>query len=224
MTFPTATDLFSELRRPRALDVCCCQGGASRGYADAGFEVVGVDLTPQPRYPFEFHSADAVEFIKEHGHEFDVIVGSPPCQRWSKAQRIRGNEHPDLIGPVREAMRATGKPYVIENVEDARPELIDPITLCGLDFRLHTYRHRLFESNIRLTAPEHQRHPVKTVKMGRPLRDGDFYHAVGNFTGVEYVRQDLKVPWMNRDGIRECIPPVYAEFIGAQIIRHLIGR
>lgn len=165
-----------------------------------------------------------MEFLKAHGGEFDAVHASPPCQRFSKAQRIQGNEHPDLIGPTREVLLELGLPYVIENVEDARPELVDPVTLCGQAFGLHTYRHRLFESNLTLEVPEHAAHVQKTVKMGRPLQPGDFYHAVGNFQQVEYVRQDMRVPWMNRDGIRECIPPAYCQFIGAQLMDHISGR
>lgn len=204
--------------RPRLLDTYCCQGGASYGYWLAGFDVVGVDMDAQPRYPFEFHQGDAVQYIREHGHEFDVIVGSPPCQRYSKAQRIQNREHPDLIGPTRLAMVEAGKPYVIENVEDAGPELIDPITLCGRSFGLQTYRHRLFESNKPLQAPEHPAHTIPITKMGRPWKPGTYYHAVGNFSGVPAIRADMHVPWMNRDGVRECIPPKYAEFIGLQLL------
>lgn len=208
----------------RLLDLFCCQGGASMGYHRAGFEVTGVDLHPQPRYPLEFIQADAIEFVREHGHKFDVIVGSPPCQRYSLAQRIQGREHPDLIGPFRNACLETGKPYVIENVEDARPELIDPVTLCGSMFGLHTNRHRLFESNVPIAAPAAHPHWPQTVKMGRALQEGDVYHAVGNFSNVDYVRRDMGVPWMTRDGIRECIPPAYAEYIGRQLMAYLTGE
>lgn len=191
------------------------------GYADAGFEVVGVDIAPQPRYPFEFHQADAIEFILEHGHEFDVIHASPPCQLYSKAQRIRGNSHPDLIGPTREALIAVGRPYVIENVEDARAELIDPITLCGPMFGLETYRHRLFESSVPLEQPDHDRHVTRTTKMGRAPLPGEFMHIVGNFTNVDRGREVMRMPWANRDGLREAIPPAYAEYVGRQLIRAL---
>ncbi|MGP3738006.1 SAM-dependent methyltransferase (plasmid) [Streptomyces sp. GDS52] len=207
----------------RVLDVYCCQGGASMGYHLAGFDVVGVDLHPQPRYPFAFHQGDAVAYIRAHGHEFDLIVGSPPCQRYSNAQRIQGREHPDLIGPTREAMEATGRPWVIENVEDAGPEMRDPITLCGASFGLRTYRHRLFESSFPLAVPHHPRHLHPTVKMGRPLREGDWYHAVGNFSNVPYVRRDMRVGWMSRDGIRECIPPAYTEFVGRQAVDRILA-
>lgn len=200
----------------RVLDTYCCQGGASMGYYLAGFDVVGVDFVPQPRYPFAFHQADAVDFIRTHGHEFDLIVGSPPCQSYSRAQKIQQREHPRLIAPTREAMQHTGRPWVIENVEEAGPEMEDPVTLCGASFGLHTYRHRLFEASFPLAIPPHPRHLHPTVKMGRPLSGGDWYHAVGNFSNVPYVRADMAVPWMSRDGIRECIPPAYTRFLGEQ--------
>jgi DNA (cytosine-5)-methyltransferase 1 len=205
------------------LDAYCCQGGASMGYHLAGFEVVGVDIDPQPRYPFTFIQADAVEHIRRYGSAFHLIAGSPPCQRYSLAQKIQGREHPDLIGPTREAMRSTGRPYVIENVEEARPELIDPVMLCGASFGLGTYRHRLFETGggLELTVPGHPVHDRPLTKMGRPRKPGEMAHYVGNFSGVEEARQDMQVPWMNRDGIRESIPPAYARWIGEQAARHL---
>jgi DNA (cytosine-5)-methyltransferase 1 len=206
----------------RLLDTYCCQGAASEGYKRAGFHVVGVDIDPQPRYPRTFIQADAVQFIREHGHEFDVIHASPPCQRYSKAQRIQDREHPDLISATREALIATGRPYIIENVEDARSELINPVMLCGQGFGLRTYRHRLFETSFPLEQVLHFEHRVKTVKMGRPLQDGDFYHAVGNFSNVDYIRRDLGVPWMSREGIRECIPVQYAQWIGDQLMDQLL--
>lgn len=207
----------------RLLDVFCCQGGASAGYEAAGFEVTGVDLAPQPRYakrfPGRFVQADALEFIREHGHEFDAIHASPPCQAYSLTQRIRGREHPDLIGPTRQALEATGRPWVIENVPDAAGELRSPVVLCGAAFGLRTYRHRLFEAGggLVLEQPGHAPHTEPTVKMGRPLKEGDFYHAVGNFSNVPYVRRDMGVEWMTRDGIRECIPPAYARWVGERL-------
>lgn len=209
------------MSRPRLLDLYCCQGGASRGYADAGFEVVGVDIDPQRRYPYEFHQADAIAYVLEHGHEFDVIHASPPCQRYSLTQRIRDNEHPDLIGPTRDAILTTGKPYVIENVVEAAPELLDPVMLCGSMFGLRTYRHRLFESNVLIWPPEHPAHTVKSTKMGRPVRDGENMHVVGNFVGVDLGREVMQMPWANRDGLREAIPPAYSRYIGGQLMAAL---
>ena len=205
----------------KLLDTYCCQGGASAGYIAAGFDVVGVDFEHQPRYPYPFKQADAVQYIRDHGHEFDAIHASPPCQRYSKAQRIQNREHPDLISATREACLEVGVPFVIENVEDARGELVNPAMLCGEFFGLRTYRHRLFETSFHVEIPLHFEHVERTVKMGRAVNPGDWYHAVGNFSGVDYIREDMGVPWMNRDGIRECIPPLYAEFIGRQLAQHL---
>lgn len=200
----------------RLLDAFCCQGGASAGYTTAGFEVVGVDMAPQSRYPYEFHLADAVSFIREHGARFDFIHASPPCQAYSTTQRINRNSHPDLIAPTRDALNSTGRPWVIENVSAAAPWLRNPVMLCGVQFGLHTYRHRLFEFGgwPGFPPPDHAAHVIHSVKMGRPLGVGDFYHAVGNFCSVPYVRSDMQVTWMNRDGIRECIPPAYAAHVG----------
>lgn len=181
--------------------------------------MIGVDIDPQPRYPFEFIQADAIEHVKEHGHEYDAIAASPPCQKYSKAQRIQKNDHPDLIGPTRDALLAVGKPYVIENVEDARDELLDPKMLCGDMFGLRTYRHRLFETGNGFTfdAPEHRAHKNKTAKMGRPVKTGEFMHVVGNFTGVELAREIMDMPWASRDGLREAIPPAYTHWLGIRL-------
>lgn len=104
------------------MDLFCGAGGCSMGYHRAGFEVVGVDLHPQKRYPFEFHQADAIKFCREHGHEFDAIHASPPCQAHSALRALqKGKVYPDLIPATRAAVAATGKPYVIENVPGAPP-------------------------------------------------------------------------------------------------------
>lgn len=203
----------------RLLDLYCCQGGASHGYALAGFEVVGVDIQPQPKYPYDFVHSDAIAYLLRMGHTFDAIHASPPCQLHSNAWRIRARDHPDLIEPTRAALKASGKPYVIENVVGA--PLLEPVELCGAMFGLHTYRHRIFESNVELTVPAHPPHQQPTVKMGRALRDGEFYHAVGNFSNVPYIRRDLGAHWMTRDGLRESIPPAYAQYIGGQLLEHL---
>lgn len=210
----------------RVLDVYCCQGGASMGYHLAGFDVTGVDLNPQPRYPFPFIQGDAVEYIRTHGHEYDLIAGSPPCQGYSDCQVIQGRTHPMLIAPTRQAMQATGRPHVIENVPGALPHLLDPIVLCGAMFGLHTYRDRWFETGGGLTLPQphHPRHDKPITKMGRPRRPGEMAHYVGNFSGVQAARDDLGVPWMNRDGIRECIPPAYTRWIGEHAATEILGR
>ncbi|MGO4417964.1 SAM-dependent methyltransferase [Streptomyces sp. MCAF7] len=211
--------------RPRLLDAFCCQGGAGMGYYLAGFDVTGVDLNPQPRYPFRFIQADAVAFIREHGAEFDFIHASPPCQHDSECQRLQGNVHPDLIAPTRAALESTGRPWVIENVRGAVPKLRRPVMLCGPMFGLATYRHRYFEpgGGLLLTTPDHPAHTVPQAKMGRPVPPGWYGQYVGNFSGVDQARRVMGVEWMNRDGIRECIPPAYTRHVGAAALAHRLG-
>ncbi|WP_181768329.1 SAM-dependent methyltransferase [Streptomyces albidus (ex Kaewkla and Franco 2022)] len=224
MTQPT--DIRRALRRRlRLLDTYCCQGGGAWGYDAAGFEVTGVDKDPQPRYPFTFIQGDAVEFIREHGAEFDFIHASCPCQLDSDCQRIQGNTHPDLIAPTREALEATGRPWVIENVRGALPKLRNPVMLCGAMFGLHTYRHRYFETGggFTLGQPAHPEHTAPQAKMGRPVPTGHYGQFVGNFSGVPLAREVMGVGWMNRDGIRECIPPAYSQFIGTAFLTSGIG-
>lgn len=208
---------------PWMIDLFCCQGGASAGYNAAGFNILGVDLDPQSRYPFPFVQADAIEFAWRFACHFAAAAASPPCQRYTLAQRIQNNDHPDLIKPTREALLTSGRPYVIENVPGARDELLNPVELCGTMFGLRTYRHRLFEPSpgLTLTPPAHPSHEVPLRKMGRALQPGDYYHAVGNFSGVSTIRRDMGVFWMSRDGIRECIPPDYAHHLGRQLIAAL---
>ncbi len=192
------------------------------GYHRAGFGVVGVDIDPQPRYPFEFHQGDALAFLIEFGHEFDAFAASPPCQAHSLAQRIQGRQHRDYIAEVRALLKALGKPFVIENVEGA--PLVDPVVLCGAMFPgLRTYRHRLFESNITFTVPAHPDHVAPTTKMGRPPRPGEFMHVVGNFSGVRQAREAMGIDWMTRDELREAIPPAYTEFLGQQLMSAVAG-
>ncbi|ADI09751.1 hypothetical protein SBI_06631 [Streptomyces bingchenggensis BCW-1] len=212
--------------RPRLLDAFCCQGGASMGYHLAGFDVVGVDIAPQPRYPFTFVQAEAVAFIRGHGAEFDFIHASPPCQHDSDCQRIRGNDHPDLIAPTRAALETTGRPWVIENVRGAMSKLRRPVMLCGPMFGVETYRHRYFEAGGLLNLPQlpHPAHTVPQAKMGRPIPPGHYGQFVGNFSGVALARKVMGVEWMNRDGIRECIPPAYTEWLGRSFLGALSLR
>jgi DNA (cytosine-5)-methyltransferase 1 len=207
---------------PRLLDLFCCQGGAGMGYHLAGFDVVGVDIASQPRYPFTFIQADAVTFVLEHGSEFDFIHASPPCQHDSDCQRIQDNTHPDLIAPTRTALETTGRPWTMENVRGAVPKLHDPVMLCGQMFHLANYRHRYFETGgFHLDQPDHPAHIVPQAKMGRPVPPGHYGQFVGNFSGVDLARRVLGVPWMNRDGIRECIPPAYTHHIGRTALAFL---
>ena len=203
----------------KILDLFCGAGGAGMGYSQAGFDVVGVDVDPQPHYPFEFHQGDALKYLLEHHNEFDAFHASPPCQAFTMAQRIQGNEHPDFVTATRNAFELIGKPWVIENVPGAL--LRNPVELCGAMFGLGTYRHRLFETSFTLAAPTHPEHTARTAKMGRRPQPGEFMHVVGNFSGVDIARKAMGIDWMTRDELRESIPPAYTQHIGSQLIAHM---
>lgn len=207
------------MNKPLIIDFFCCQGGASKGYSDADFEVIGSDFVVQPLYPFRFVKGNVVDVFEKMVKKYRpaAVAGSPPCQPHTNAQRIQNNIHADFLPAFRELCIASDLPYIIENVVGA--PMIDPVMLCGSMFPgLRTYRHRLFESNVALVVPEHRMHIHSQVKMGRPLVEGDWYQAVGNFSNVPYVRENMGVPWMTRDGIRECLPPVYTEYLGRQLM------
>ncbi len=206
--------------RPRLLDLFCGAGGAARGYRQAGFYVVGIDIKPQPRYAGdEFYQADALEYVAAHGIEFDVIHASPPCQRYSNLTppAYRAN-HPDLIGATRKMLRATGKPFVIENVQNARVLLENPVMLCGSMFGLKVWRHRYFElwprPFILTYSCNHSFVPV--CVSGSPRRGGDRTEP-----STQARREAMETPWMNRLEMDEAIPPAYTHYIGAQLLRAL---
>jgi DNA (cytosine-5)-methyltransferase 1 len=208
----------------RLLDLFSGAGGAGMGYHRAGFEVVGVDIAPQPRYPFEFHQADALAYCAAHGQEFDVIHTSPPCQAYSITKSIHGNDHPALIEATRDALIATGKPYVIENVVGA--PLRSPLMLCGSMFpSLYVYRHRLFECNPPLfMAPATCQHSFKMpASKGayHELNGTNFITCVGHNFKASDGRIAMGIDWMTRAELSQAIPPAYCEYIGRQL-RHIL--
>jgi len=223
------------LRRPVVVDAFCCQGGASAGLVRAGFRVIGIDQDPAHllRYPFESVLGDAIALLPETIERYRAVaaVGSPPCQADTDAQVIQNREHPQLIPPFREIVQASGLPYWIENVGGAvrKGNLRPDVRLCGLMFGLKTDRHRYFETNFPVEVPGHPVGPrgredhgdMPKTKMGRAFVEGELRQYVGNFHGVGLAREDLGVPWMNRDGVRECIPPAYGEHLGRELALYL---
>lgn len=211
--------------RPRLLDLYSCAGGAGMGYAHAGFDVTGVDIQEQPRYPFKFRQADALTFLEQEGHEYDVIHASPPCQAYSPLNALPStkdaSEHPDLVAATRDALNATGKPWVMENVMSAP---LHGIVLCGSMFGLRTYRHRRFEpaGDVVLIEPVHPKHVAKTATRDRKRRWEQGWNVsitgdVGTYVGPEA----LGIDWMNGDELCQAIPPSYTEFVGLQLLEHL---
>lgn len=214
------------MRKRRLADLFCCAGGAGEGYHRAGFEVVGFDIEPQSRYPFEFHRADALGVDLS---SFDVVHASPPCQAHSDLQKRNGRDYPDLIPQTRELLQASGLPYVIENVEGA--PLVDPIVLCGTMFPgLRVIRHRLFETNWPLTAPAHPKHPLvfthdkRKAHYGMLDQDTAFVQVTGggNCT-VANKRSAMGVPWMTGAEANEAIPPAYTYYIGRQLMNVVLN-
>lgn len=214
---------------PRLLDLFSCAGGAGVGYARAGFEVVGVDIAPQPNYPFEHHVADALEFVAAHGHEFDAIHASPPCQGYLNLTRVnrklgRDPQHPELIGQTRDALSAAGLPWVIENVPDAKAALNDPVRVCGTAFGLPLRRHRLFESNVPIVgiACDHKRfNEPRYWTSWRPNgqhRLSTVVQVYGNGGNQHEWAAAMGIDWATNAEIAEAIPPAYTEFIGAQLL------
>jgi len=201
--------------RGKLLDLFCKASGASVGYARAGFEVVGVDHEPQPRYPYEFIQADVFELEIDFLKSFDAIHASPPCQRYSQCTPPEHRDkHPDSIAPVRDILKSTGKPYIIENVPGARHELQHPVMLCGTMFGLNIYRHRYFEIWPQLEGlipPCHHK--------GKPvLITGTHRRKTGRFEyNVQECRDASGIPWMTRKELDQAIPPAYTEWIGERI-------
>lgn len=217
------------------LDLYCCAGAASKGYTDAGYPMVGVDISPQKNYPYPFIQLDALQVLRVlirglsvHGYyltDFDFIHASPPCQHDSNMTVCRpglSETYPDLIGPTRELLQQAGLPYVIENVEGAKDKLVDPFVLCMDMFGVpEISKDRWFETSFPVLAPEHKLHKLPRMKAGR-WREGYALTPVGNFPRPDLARELMGVPWMTRHEIAECIPPVYTEFIGRALAAHLL--
>lgn len=214
------------MTRPRLLDLFCGAGGAGMGYFHAGFDVVGVDIKPQPNYPFEFHQSDALQFLRERGNEFDAIHASPPCQAHSAMKTMHNaKSHKDSIPEVRHALfiarESWQTPYVIENVPNAPLE--NPTLLCGTMFGLvcdggELIRHRIFETSFS--------HPQPTCKHGgkpsvigiygghvrnRKRSSGD--RGLDGFT-VEQAKEAMGIQWMTLTELCQAIPPAYTEHMG----------
>lgn len=215
----------------KALDLFCCAVGAGKGLAEAGFDVTGVDIVGQPRYPFRFIQANALE-VDLDGYDF--VWASPPCQAHSTATRDK-RSHENRIPATRERLRRWGGPYVIENVAAARRELRAPVMLCGQMFGLRVARHRLFEVNFPLLVPPHARHRGSIVT-------GELVSCVGHGGAAAWTLKQREalglqrnlpsdsdlatwqeamggLAWMNKAEVAQAIPPAYSKFLATAWLR-----
>ena len=223
--------------KPKLLDCYCCEGGAAKGYNDAGFEVVGIDIVDRVNYPYQFIKGDVLELLKDKElvEQFDVIHASPPCQHYSRLKYLNDDieawekKHVDLINPTRELLCKIGKPYVIENVVGA--PLICPIKLSGSQFKgMYTQRPRLFESNVFIQRPIEPVKKLGTSRLGTISETGAVSICGRQpLQGLNEEQTKLyymialggDCQWMSLEGLTQCIPPCYTEFIGKQIIDSL---
>ena len=235
------------MSRPRLLDLFSGAGGAAMGYHRAGFEVVGVDIEPQPHYPFEFWRADALDVLRSRGTStafhfasgFDAIHASPPCQAWSALRHLHSTVHPELIEPTRDLLELAGLPYVIENVPGS--PLRASVVLCGSSFGLDLRRHRHFEANWMLLGPacahgwqtpRFEVHDRRAKSLSRVVSVAghatpptrlkavvSVHGSSGGKGGVAEWRRAMDIDWMSRDELAQAIPPAYAEHIGHQLMQ-----
>jgi len=201
---------------PKALDLFCCQGGASKGLHDAGYDVTGVDIKPQPKYQFKFMQGDAMAPPLDMT-EFDLIWASPPCQGYSNlTPEYAKGRHDKLIDGLRAMLMASGKPFCIENVAGARHKLINPIMLCGSMFGLRSRRHRYFETNFDVAPPcrcDHSEIPLLVTTASRASINLRKRMGMQPKT-VKKAPLAYGIDWMDFNGLKEAIPPAYSEFIG----------
>lgn len=195
------------------------------GYSRAGFtEIVGVDIKPQPRYPFTFVLGDALRYAAEHGSEFDAIHASPPCQAYSVTKNFTSKrDHPDLLALTRTRLQTTGKPWVIENVPGA------PMTahyrLCGCLFGLKRLRRiRWFETSwtgFQFDGPHvHQKDVITVAGHDVPSHQRKF----GRSVTLDERKAAMGIDWMGRDELGQAIPPAYTEFVGLQLLTEIVNR
>lgn len=223
----------------KLLDLFCCAGGAGMGYHKAGFEVTGVDIKDQPSYPFTFIKRDVMEVLNNQDflNQFDVIHASPPCQGYSKATKAdsiyvhysQGKDTPKLIDPVRKALIASGKYYIIENVYGAKNDLINPFYLTGFMFGIPIKRRRLFECNFNVEQP------VEKFKHGYTKQyaiDNNIDYRDMSVTGksrrkgcIDVWRKIMDMPWASRGWeLAEAIPPAYTQYIGEQLLKYVNNK
>lgn len=204
----------------RALDLFCKAGGASMGLHQAGFEVTGIDIEPQKRYPFAFIQGDVLKINVEWCRQFDLIWASPPCQRFTSLRSVfDSSKYEDLVEPTRALLAQIGKPSIIENVVGA-PLRID-LTLCANYWGLRSYRHRIFECSFPVVQLEHKPHLIPVNRRKKNRRGhwdaGGFVTVVGDI-GSYVGPEAMGIDWMTGNELSQAIPPAYSKYIAEQFL------
>jgi DNA (cytosine-5)-methyltransferase 1 len=230
--------------RLKLLDLYCGAGGAAVGYHRAGFDVVGVDIAPQPHYPFRFVQMDVFDFLRRFDvcKHFNGVHASPPCQGYSSTRSLHEIAYPKLIKRTRHALRRTQLPYVIENVPGAHPAMHSPQQLCGSSFGLRVRRHRLFECSFAMPEPPRCQHAwqdadkrfhtftsAKHIAEGRPPYKSGIVGVYGRGQGLGAGESlvwsaVMGITWMTKTELAEAIPPAYTQWIGSHLVCHLLGH
>lgn len=222
------------MTRPLLIDLFCKAGGCAKGYYQAGFDVIGVDWEPQPNYPYQFIRADVWGLSPAFFAAADAVHASPECQGYSALRHAKGAKgRPQEIGRIRKILQGLGLPYVIENVEMAAFDMIEPIKLCGSMFGLgaqghYLERHRLFESNVAISAPGPCAHKKPVIGVyGGHARNRAAKHG-GRGTKDVWIgghsraaSEALGIDWMTLDELSEAIPPAFTEHLGRQLLAHI---
>ena len=220
-------------KKPTILDLFCGAGGAAKGYHDAGFEVVGVDLKPQPHYPYPFIQADALEYLDTVDlRQFRAIHASPVCKGYTEMNTTGKDRHQKLIQPTRVRLERTRLPWVIENVEGAVSELPGSLMLCGTMFGLRIERHRFFESSHILFAPGPCQHGDGCI--------GVYGNSVWDSSRPGAIRKDgrvrpaiipwqegaaaMGINWMTHQELTQAIPPAYTAWIGQFLMQAVLAE
>lgn len=203
---------------PLALDLFCGAGGAAMGLHRAGFEIVGIDIRPQPNFPFKFIQGDALDPPIQFT-DFDLIWASPPCQAYIRSGTVNKAKALKLIEPVREMLLASSVPWVIENVPGA-PIRCD-LMLCGSHFGLAVRRHRHFEAAFSLPPSPRCDHSKPCVGVyGNPHGKRGAWPSMLP-SAKETWAQAMGIDWMTPREMTQAIPPAYAEFIGRAALQQM---
>lgn len=203
----------------KLLDLYCGAGGAAMGYYQSGFDdITGVDIIPQPHYPFKFVIMNALDYLDAFGSEFDLIHASPPCQRFSSLGFDKQYKA-DWLTPTLNLLSLVNRPYVVENVPHS--PMRKDLELCGAMFGLRVIRHRWFQTPCHIPAPVHPPHsqPIQNFSAWQSLTHQNYITVAGHTFSAHDGRIAMQIDWMTRAELAQAVPPAYTRYIGDWILK-----